>query len=35
MISTAYAEDYIVDIPYGAFNPELNTPAEVWYEPRI
>jgi hypothetical protein len=25
MISTAYAEDYIVDIPYGAFNPELNT----------
>ena len=35
LISTAYAEDYIVDIPYGAFNPELNTPAEVWYEPPV
>ena len=35
LISTANAEDYIVDIPYGAFNPELNTPAEVWYNPPI
>ncbi len=35
LISTAYAEDYIVDIPYGAFNPELNTPAEVWYDPPV
>lgn len=35
MISTAYAADYIVDIPYGAFNPELNTPAEVWYDPPV
>ncbi len=31
--STAYAEEYIVDIPFGAYNPELNTPAEVWYAP--
>ncbi len=31
--STAYAVDYVVDIPYGAYNPELNTPAEVWYDP--
>jgi plastocyanin len=30
-----YAEDYIIDIPYGSFNPELNTPAEVWYDPPI
>lgn len=29
----SYAEEYFVDIPYGAFNPELNTPAEVWYDP--
>ena len=35
LISSAYAEDYIVDIPYGSFNPELNTPAEVWYEPPV
>lgn len=35
LFSTAYAEDYIVDIPYGAFNPELNTPAEIWYEPPV
>jgi len=33
--SIVYAEDYIVDIPYGAFNPELNTPAEVWYDPPV
>ena len=31
--SVAYAEEYIVDIPLGAYNPELNTPAEVWYDP--
>ena len=30
-----YAEDYIIHIPYGSFNPELNTPAEVWYDPPI
>lgn len=35
LISTAYADEYIIDIPYGAFNPELNTPAEVWYDPPI
>jgi plastocyanin len=28
-----FAEEYIVDIPFGAYNPELNTPAEVWYDP--
>ena len=34
-IPITFAEDYIVDIPYGSFNPELNTPAEVWYDPPI
>ena len=29
----AYAEEYTVHIPFGAYNPELNTPAEVWYDP--
>lgn len=33
--SSIYAEEYIIDIPYGAFNPELNTPAEVWYDPPV
>ena len=33
--SIAYAEDYVVDIPFGAYNPELNTPAEVWYDPSV
>ncbi|MDH3191093.1 MAG: plastocyanin/azurin family copper-binding protein [Nitrosopumilus sp.] len=28
-----YAEDYVVDIPFGAYNPELNTPAKVWFDP--
>lgn len=27
------AEEYIVTIPFGAYNPELNTPAEVWFDP--
>ena len=35
LISPAFADEYIIDIPYGAFNPELNTPAEVWYEPPV
>jgi plastocyanin len=35
LISTSfvYAEEYIIDIPLGAYNPELNTQAEVWYDP--
>ena len=31
--SVVYAEEYVIDIPFGAYNPELNTPAEVWYDP--
>ena len=31
--SAVYAEEYMIDIPFGAYNPELNTPAEVWYDP--
>jgi plastocyanin len=31
--STVYAENYVIDIPFGAYNPELNTPAEVWHDP--
>ena len=29
----SHAEEFTISIPYGAFNPELNTPAEVWYDP--
>lgn len=32
-INHVIAEEYTVSIPFGAFNPELNTPAEVWYDP--
>ena len=32
-VSSAFAEEYVIDIPFGAYNPELNTPAEVWYDP--
>ena len=32
-VESVYGEEYIVDIPFGAYNPELNTPAEVWYNP--
>ena len=32
-VPIVYAEEYIIDIPFGAYNPELNTPAEVWYDP--
>ena len=31
--SLVHAEEYSVSIPFGAYNPELNTPAEMWYDP--
>lgn len=31
----SYAEEITIRIPFGAFNPELNTPAEVWYDPPV
>jgi len=34
-IEISYAEEFTVNIPFGAYNPELNTPAEVWYAPPI
>ncbi len=27
------AEEFMISIPFGSFNPELNTPAEVWFDP--
>ena len=30
---SAYSSEQTVVIPFGAYNPELNTPAEVWYDP--
>lgn len=29
----AHAGEYAVEMPFGSHNPELNTPAEVWYDP--
>ena len=34
-VKDSQAEEFTVNIPFGAFNPELNTPAEVWYDPPI
>ena len=31
----SHAEEFTISIPFGAYNPELNTPAEVWYDPTI
>lgn len=31
----SYAEEITIRIPFGAFNPELNTPTEVWYDPPV
>lgn len=33
LIPFAFAEEFTVSIPFGAYNPELNTPAEAWYDP--
>lgn len=33
VLPAVYAEEYVVDIPLGAYNPELNTPTDVWYDP--
>ena len=32
-LANAAAEEFVVTIPFGAYNPELNTPAEEWYSP--
>ena len=32
-LQDVFAEEFEVSIPFGAYNPELNTPAEVWYDP--
>jgi len=31
----SHAEEFTIDIPFGAYNPELNTPTEVWYDPPV
>ncbi|MFB5611386.1 MAG: plastocyanin/azurin family copper-binding protein [Nitrosopumilaceae archaeon] len=33
LLPFAYAEEFTVSIPFGAYNPELNTPAAAWYDP--
>jgi len=34
-VQDSQAEEFTVSIPFGAYNPELNTPAEMWYNPTI
>jgi len=33
--SSSFGEEFTISIPFGAFNPELNTPAEAWYDPPV
>jgi len=32
-VEDSFAEELTISIPFGVYNPELNTPAEVWYDP--
>ncbi|MEK0324006.1 MAG: hypothetical protein QQN39_07165, partial [Nitrosopumilus sp.] len=34
-VEDSHAEELTISIPFGAYNPELNTPAEVWYDPTV
>ena len=34
-ISNSHAEELTITIPFGAYNPKLDTPTEVWYDPPI
>jgi len=34
-IFDSYAEEFTISIPFGAYNPELNTPTDVWYDPPV
>ena len=34
-LSTAFAEEYTVTIPFGAFDPTFDTPVTYWYEPPV
>ena len=31
----SHAEELTISIPFGAYNPKLDTPTEVWYDPPI
>ena len=35
LIPQADAKEYIVSIPFGAFDPSFDTPADNWYEPPV
>lgn len=35
LVIPAYASNHIVNIPFGAHDPNLNTPAEHWYDPPV
>ena len=31
----AYAQEQTVSIPFGAYNPQLDTPTDEWYSPSV
>lgn len=34
-VNDVFAEDVSVSIPFGAYSPEFDTPANVWYDPPV
>ncbi len=34
-VDDSHAEELTISIPFGAYNPKLDTPTEVWYDPPI
>ena len=34
-VGTAFAEEYTVTIPFGAYDPTFETPANYWFEPPV
>ncbi len=34
-IMNSFAEEFTNSIPFGAYNPQLDTPTEVWYSPPV
>jgi len=33
LLIPVFAEEYLISIPFGAYNPKLDTPADEWYSP--
>jgi len=34
-VEDSHAEEFTITIPFGSYNPKLDTPTEVWYDPTV